>query len=426
MAHTDMIEELEELEQIAAKPYLEEERPAKPELVAPSEARPRPSRRKLLVFVAAVVLVSGVLAWWHFRQYESTDDALVDGHLHAISARVTGTVQWVNPKVVDNQYVEAGTLLFELDPNDYQVALEQAKANLDAKDAALSGSRVGVPITRATAFSQLRFANAGRDAAVADLDAAHANLLTAQHKLQQDEAISAWAERERVRYEGLQDSIVSRSEYDGKEKEARAAVQAVEADRAEVTAAEKRIIAAQGQLAQRQADVDSAGTAPDRVTDAQSRLQTANAQLEQARADVHAAELNLGYTKVYAPVSGIIGRKTLEVGQRIQPGQTLLSIIQTEDIWITANFKETQLQHMRSGQPVDVYVDAFGRKYKGTVENLAGASGTLFSLLPPENANGNFVKVVQRLPVRIRLNDGQDPQHLLRPGMSVEPTVKVR
>lgn len=384
------------------------------------------SKRMLTTFAVIVAIAAATAFWLHYRKYESTDDAQVDGHLHPISARISGTVVRINPKVVDNQYVEAGTLLFELDPNDYQVALEQAKANLDAREATVAGSRVGVPITRTTAFSQLRLAGAAKDQAAANVESEQANLLMLQHKLEQDEAIYRRAERDRVRYQGLLDSIVSQSEYDARETEARSSQQAVEADRAAISAAEKRIAAARGELGQKQAELESAGTAPDRVTDAQARLLTTTAQFEQAKADVHAAELNLSYTKVYAPVSGIIGRKTVEVGQHIQPGQTLLSIVPVDDIWITANFKETQLQHMRAGQAVRIYVDTFGRSYDGTVENLAGAAGTLFSLLPPENANGNFVKVVQRLPVRIRLNAGEDAGHLLRPGMSVEPTVRVQ
>lgn len=425
MAHSNQV--VEELEDLAAL-----ESDFKPDHAEDPDSQQLPqggkqkSKRILFAFGFGLVIVAATAAWLHYRKYESTDDAQVDGHLHPISARISGTVIRINSKVVDNQYVEAGTLLFELDPNDYQVTLEQAKANLDAREAVVTGSRVGVPITRTTVFSQLRLAGAAKDQAAANVESEQANLVMLQHKLQQDQAVYERAERDRKRYEGLLDSIVSQSEYDARATEARSAQEAVEADRASISAAEKRIAAARGEFAQKQAELDSAGTAPDRVTDAQARLLTSSAQVEQAKADVHAAELNLGYTKVYAPVSGIIGRKTVEVGQHIQPGQTLLSIVPVDDVWITANFKETQLQHMRAGQPVRVYVDTFGRSYAGTVENLAGAAGTLFSLLPPENANGNFVKVVQRLPVRIRLNAGEDPQRLLRPGMSVEPTVKVR
>ena len=162
------------------------------------------------------------------------------------------------------------------------------------------------------------------------------------------------------------------------------------------------------------------------MSDAKAKSDSSVGQVNQAKADVRTAELNLGYTKIYAPVSGVIGRKTVELGHRIQPGQSLLAVVPLDDIWVTADFKETQLKYMRAGEPVSIHVDTFARDYNGTVENLPGAAGTLFSLLPPENASGNFVKVVQRLPVRIRFNPGQDPQHLLRPGMSVEPEIKVR
>jgi membrane fusion protein, multidrug efflux system len=172
--------------------------------------------------------------------------------------------------------------------------------------------------------------------------------------------------------------------------------------------------------------VQEARTAPQQLVDAQAKWQSSVGEVERAKADVRTAELNLGYTKIYAPVSGVIGRKTVELGQRIQPGQSLLAIVPLDDVWVTADFKETQLKYMRPGQSVSIHVDTFGRDYRGTVENLPGAAGALFSLLPPDNASGNFVKVVQRLPVRIRFGRDQDPQHLLRPGMSVEPRVKVR
>jgi membrane fusion protein (multidrug efflux system) len=384
--------------------------------------------RPFLVFgLLPVVIVTGLLLWLHYRQFETTDDAQIDGHVNAISTRISGTVVNVNPKVVNNAYVEAGTLLFELDPNDYQVALEQAQANLATREATASAAQVNVPITNASAFSQLRLASAGSAEASATVQSEQANLSIAEHKVQQDEAIYARAERDRVRYQALVEKHeIARSEYDARETEARSAEQALESDRAAVIAAQRKIAAAQSHLAQKQAEVDSARTAPQQVTDARARFKSSSGQVEQARADVHAAQLNLSYTKIYAPVSGIIGRKTVELGQRVQQGQSLLAIVPVDDIWVTANFKETQLRLMRPGQPVTIHVDSFDHDYQGTVENLAGAAGTLFSLLPPENANGNFVKVVQRMPVRVRFNAGEDPQHLLRPGMSTESTVKVR
>jgi membrane fusion protein (multidrug efflux system) len=375
-----------------------------------------------------VVVTLVLLSWWLYaRRFESTDDAQVDGHLNAISARITGTVLYINPKVEDNQYVEAGTLLVELDPNDYEAALDHAKADVVTREAVARSAGVNVPITDTSAFSRLQLAEAAREEAAASIAAEEANLVAARHRVQQDEAIYSRAERDRVRYQALAEKHeISRSEYDARETESVAAAQTLESDRAAVEAIQQKIAQAHSLVAERQAQVQEARTAPQQVVDAQAKSQSSAGDVERARADVRTAELNLGYTKIYAPVSGVIGRKTVELGQRIQPGQSLLAIVPLDDIWVTADFKETQLKYMRPGQSVNIHVDTFGRDYRGTVENLPGAAGTLFSLLPPENASGNFVKVVQRLPVRIRFNPNQDPRHALRPGMSVEPRVRVR
>ena len=389
----------------------------------------RPSRisGRALLALAAVAVVAG-LGWWIYaQQFEATDDAQIDGHLDAISARISGTVIYINPKVENNQSVEAGTLLLELDPNDYQAELDHAKGELATREGEAHSAGVNVPITQTSAFSHLRVAEAARDEAIAALDAELANLNAAKHKVQEDEAISARAERDRVRYVALVEKHeISRSEYDARETDATASAQALETDRAAVIAAEKKIAAAQNLVVQREAQVRDAQTAPQQVIDSQAKSQSKNGEVELASADVRTAELNLAYTKIYAPVSGVIGRKTVELGHRIQPGQMLLAIVPVDDIWVTANFKETQLNHMRPGERVTIYVDTFDRDYEGTVENLPGAAGPVFSLFPPENATGNYVKVVQRFPVRIRFNKDQDPEHLLRPGMSVEPKVKVR
>jgi membrane fusion protein, multidrug efflux system len=274
-------------------------------------------------------------------------------------------------------------------------------------------AQVNVSIVGANAFSQLRSAEAGKAQAAASVDTEKARLLAAQHKLQQDQAVAERTERDRIRYQALVDKEeISRSDYDGRATDAFAAQQAVEADRAAVT--------------QRQAQIEAAETAPRQVTDAKAKSASAFGQAERANADLHTALLNLEYTKIYAPVSGVIGRKTVELGHRVQPGQGLMVIVPLDDIWVTANFKETQLKKMRPGQSVKLYVDTFGRSFKGTVESLPGAAGPLFSLFPPENSSGNYVKVVQRFPVRIRFDKNQDAEHSLRPGMSVEPTVAIR
>jgi membrane fusion protein (multidrug efflux system) len=375
----------------------------------------------------ALVALSATLWWLHARHFETTDDAQVDGHINVVSSRITGTVAYVNPRVENNQYVEAGTLLVELDPSDYEAALDHARADLATREGSARSADVNVPITNASAFSQLTLAEAAVDEAEAALATEEANLAAAQHRVQQDQAIAVRAERDRMRYKSLVDAgVVSHLDYDAREADALADAQAVDADLALVRAEEQKIKQVRKLILQREAQVGAARTAPEQVNDAKAKSESSIGQVSQAKADVRTAELNLGYTKIYAPISGVIGRKTVELGHRIQPGQSLLAIVPLDDIWVTADFKETQLKYMRAGQPVTVHVDTFGRNYRGTIENLPGAAGTLFSLLPPENASGNFVKVVQRLPVRIRLNPDEDPQHLLRPGMSVEPAVRVR
>ena len=389
-----------------------------------------PSRKvsRWILLAFSVVTLAGASLWWlHSQNYESTDDAQIEGHLDLVSARISGTVTYINQRVENNQFVEAGTLLLELDARDYIAELEHAKANLDTTSAEARAARVTVPIVDASAFGQLHSAEAAKAEALASVESEQANLRAAQHKLQQDEAVHARAERDRVRYQALVEKHeISRSDYDARQTEAVGTGQAVDADRAAVTGEEEKITEARSRVLEREAQIDAARMAPQQVTDARANSDSAIGHSEQARADLHTAQLNLSYTKIYAPVSGVIGRKTVELGHRVQPGQSMLVIVPLDDIWITANFKETQLKRMRPGQPVTIRVDTFGRDYRGKVENLPGAAGPLFSVFPPENATGNYVKVVQRFPVRIRLDKDQDPDRMLRPGMSVEPTVRVR
>jgi membrane fusion protein (multidrug efflux system) len=394
----------------------------------PKEPQWKPLSRRQWVLLAIALVAIAALSWLLYaRQFESTDDAQIDGHIDVISSRIPGTVVFVNPKVENNQYVEAGTLIAELDPTDYLAALDHAKADLATRQAAARSAQINVPITGANAFSQLNLAEASLQEALATVQTEEANLAAAQHKVRQDEALYTRADRDRTRWQKLADEgVFSRSDSDAREAEALADAQMIETDRALVAAIQQKVAAAKSLVEQRRAQVAAARTAPQQVSNAQAQVESSTGQVGQAQADVHTAELNLGYTKIYAPVSGVIGRKTVELGQRIQPGQSLLAIVPVNDIWVTANFKETQLAHMQPGQPVTIHVDAFNRDYQGTVENLPGAAGTLFSLLPPENATGNYVKVVQRLPVRVRFNPDQDPTHMLRPGMSVEPSVRVR
>ena len=400
---------------------------AKSESAQSENKAPKASAARWVFLAFSLVALAGTSLWWlHAQNYESTDDAQIEGHLDLVSTRISGTVNWINPRVENNQVVEAGTPLLELDPRDYAAELEHAKADLDTRRAEARSAQVTVPIVNASAFGQLHSAEAAKEQALASVESEQANLVAAQHKLQQDEALRARAERDRVRYQALVEKHeISRSDYDARQTDATAAGQAVESDRATVTSVEQKIAQARSLVVQREAQIEAARVAPQQVNDARAKSDSAAGHLEQARADLNTAQLNLSYTKIYAPVSGVIGRKTVELGHRVQPGQSLLVIVPLDDIWITANFKETQLRHMHPGQSVTIRVDTFGCDYKAKVENLPGAAGPLFSLFPPENATGNYVKVVQRFPVRIRLDKDQDPERMLRPGMSVEPTVDV-
>ena len=405
--------------------------PAKgPELLDQSDF---PSRRfwsAKRVFLAAALLIavaSGLSYWVYARRFETTDDAQVDGHFAQLSTRVSGTVLYVNPQVENGHYVKVGTVLARLDPRDYEADLDHARAILNTKEAESRSAGIQVSITQATAFSRLHVAQEEEKAAVESVAEAEAVLEAAHRRVQQGTEVASHSERDRLRYAALVEKReISRSFYDARETDARTAADALAADQAAEVAAERRVASAQRTVFQRQAEIDAAQTAPQQISDARAQSASANGALEQALADVRTAELNLSYTTIYAPVSGVIGHKTVEPGNRIQPGQTLLTIVPVDDIWITANFKETQLRRMRPGESVTVHVDSFGRDYRGTIEDLAGASGPLFSLFPPENASGNYVKIVQRFPIRIHIDPNQDPQHQLRPGMSVEAKVRVR
>lgn len=386
------------------------------------------SLKKILVVVTLVIVAVAGLGWWLYaRQFETTDDAQVDGHFAQLSSRVSGTVLYVNPLVENDRYVTAGTMLATLDPRDYQADLDHARAILATKGAEARSAGLQVTITQATAFSQLQEAEAKTQAARESVAAAQAELRAAQERVQQDTAIAGHTERDRVRYAALVEKHeISRSFYDARETDAKTAGETLAADQAAEIAATREVAEADQTVTQGEADVAAARTAPQQVSNARAQSASADGGLAQARADVRTAELNLSYTTIYAPVSGVIGHKTVELGHRIQPGQTLLTIVPVDDIWVTANFKETQLGHMHPGEPVTIHVDTFGRDFRGTVEDMAGASGPLFSLFPPENASGNYVKIVQRFPVRIHISPGEDPQHQLRPGMSVEAKVRVR
>jgi membrane fusion protein, multidrug efflux system len=397
-------------------------------------------RVRILVGVAVLLAIGAGAWWWIAAGRESTDDAQVDAHITPIAARIGGTVLHV--PVEANQEVEAGAVLVEIDKRDYEVALERARAELADVEAAAIGARVGVPITSTTTSSNEVTAKGGVEGAEAayleaqqGVEVARTRLVTAQARQREAAANSSKATKDVERLKPLlaKDEI-SQQQYDAAVAAAASNTASVDSAQAQVKEAELGIRVAESRVAQasvgRQqasAQLKEAQTAPEQVEASRARLAAAEAKVRQNQAMVKQAELNLEYSTVKAPVKGIVSRKGVEVGQVIQQGQPLMTVIPLDRIWITANFKETQLEEMRPGQRVKIEVDAYGgREFSGKVESLAAATGSRFSLLPPDNATGNYVKVVQRVPVRILLDDGQDPEHLLRPGMSVVPTVYTR
>jgi membrane fusion protein, multidrug efflux system len=391
----------------------------------------RPSRTqspgfRIAVLIALVVLlVVGFFVYRYFTSYESTDDAQVDGHINSVSARITGHVIKLN--VQDNQYVQAGTVLVEIDPADYQVAYDRARADYADAQAGAVAAGVTVPITSVNTSSQISASEADVASARAGIQAAEQQFQAAKAQLQQADANNFKAQNDLGRYKQLvEKQEISQQQYDQAVAAAKASAAAVEAARANADAAEQQVIQARGRLVQAEANWRYANTAPKQLQVSKAKAQSALAEVQRMKANLDQAELNLRYTKVIAPVNGIVSNRTVEVGQNVAPGQELMKVINLDDIWITANYKETQLRDMKPGQRVTIEVDANGRKYNGKVDSIAGASGARFSLLPPENATGNYVKVVQRVPVKIVLDPGSNNDHSLRPGLSVTPKVWVR
>lgn len=377
---------------------------------ARSYFREHPAAKWVLLVIVIAVAVTAVLVWRYYAVREFTDDAQIDGHIVPVSARVGGTVLKVN--VDDNQMVEAGMVLVQLDPKDYQVALDKTRAEFADAVAAAAAARTGVPITSTTTASGLATARANLNAANQEVDAARA-------RQQEAEANYAKISADLNRMKQLiSKDEISRQQYD-------AAVAAEQAARATVEAARASVAAAQSHVTQAEAQVEAAATGPQQVSVTQARASSAEAAAQKAKANLDQAELNLRYTTVRAPFAGVVSKRSVEPGQVVAAGQPLFAVVNLDDIWVTANYKETQLHGMCPSQPGTIHVDTFNRDYNGHVDSISGATGARFSLLPPENATGNYVKVVQRIPVKIVFERGQDPNHLLRPGMSVEPTVLV-
>jgi membrane fusion protein (multidrug efflux system) len=393
---------------------------------APATAYPsRRSRKRLIIVAAAVVLIVGGAILWHWLSgFESTDDAQVDVHLYPVSARISGYVQAVH--VEDNQYVQQGATLVEIDPEDYQVALAKAQADLATAEATARSLNIDVPISSVDTSSQLQYTGSDIENAKAAIAASEKQVAAAKARVLEAVAGNVKAQDDVQRYHLLliKDEIPKQT-YDYAVASAQTETAAVDAARADEATAEQNVAQAQSRLIEAVARDRSAQAGPERVASTRARAVSAVADVEEKRAALHQAELNLGYAKVAAPVSGEVTKKVV-VGLNVDPGEQMLTVVPLDQVWITANFKETQLKHMQPGQRVEIECDSNGRTYKGRVDSIAGATGPLFSLLPPENATGNYVKIVQRVPVKIVLDAGENRDHQLRPGMNVEAKVYLR
>lgn len=386
----------------------------------------RSRRRFIIIGVVAVLVVGALLFWWHSTYYEDTDDAQVDGNLIQISSRIVGHVARVD--VEQNQYVDAGATLVEIDPSDYETALQQAEANLESAEASYEAARVNVPVIHINTGTNLQNANVDVASANASVTQAQNQLRAAEARVVAAQANYAKAKLDVDRYTPLvQKDIISKQQFDAAVATESADQAAVDEAQADVVAGRDAVRIARDRVTEAQQTLNYAKTAPQQVEIQKAKADQAAAMVNQARAQLAQAKLNLQYCTIHAPAAGIITTKSVEPGQNVGAGQALMTLVSLDNVWITANFKETQLRYMKVGQPVTIHVDAYGRDYDGKVTQIGGATGSMLSLFPPENATGNYVKVVQRIPVRIDLtNPDEDKDHSLRPGMSVEPKVRVK
>jgi membrane fusion protein, multidrug efflux system len=389
--------------------------------------KPRTRRRGILVAVVVVIVLVALGIWWRSTFTEDTDDAQVNGHLIQVSSRIAGQVLKVY--VNENQYVKAGDPIADLDPKDFQVAVENAEAALASAKANAAAASVAVPILTVNTGSTLSSANTDVSSAEAGVAQAERQLEAVKARVVQAQANNTKAQSDLERYRPLvEKDVISRQQWDAAVATADAAKAGLADANATQKAAEQGVKLAHDKLSQARAMLKYAQTGPQQVVAQNSKYKQAEAQVQQAQAQLNIAKLNLSYTKILAPVAGIITRKSVELNQNVAVGQNLLTLVQLDDLWVTANFKETQLRNMHAGQAVTIHVDANGRDYDGKVTQIGGATGSVLSLFPPENATGNYVKVVQRVPVRIDFTDlaKEDSNHELRPGLSVEPKVRVK
>lgn len=406
-----------------------------PELVHHEEAgrstlRRNRAARPIIVAVVVIALLLVGWFWWESRHWEDTDDAQVNGHIYPINARVAGQVLKVNYD--DGQVVRKGDLLVQIDPTDYKVALERATAEYHDAQAQALAARYGVPVQSVGSVSQIRSATADMASAEAGVAAARKQADAAQQQIVEAEANAVKLNTDVERYRQLLGKKeISQQQFDQATAAAKAANATVSARQAELLAAQAQVKVAESRVESANAEIKNARATPNVVAATKARAESADAQVLRYKAALDQAQLNLGYTSIVAPVDGVVGKRSAQVGDNVGIGQDLMAIVPLNDVWVTANFKETQLTYMKPGQAVKIKVDTYsGRKWNGHVTSIGGATGAIYSLLPPENATGNYVKVVQRIPVRIDFDGHGQPNFnhdgLLRPGMSVEPDVKVR
>ena len=418
------LREERERQQMSHGPSQEGNPPEPPKPEQPKKSHPR--RKAVIILVIAALVMGGGLWWLYSRQFESTDDAQVEAHLDGLAARIAGTVTAVY--VEENQFVQAGQVVADLDPRDDQVAVEVARSQLAQARAQSQSESPNVPVTQTTTQTTIATTGQDIDRARAGVAAANQNYQSALARVQEAEANNAKAQADVERYRPLAaKDEVPQEQFAQIMATAKEDAAAVAANQASAEAARKQIDQSQAALQQAQQRARQAQqNAPREVEIRRADVAARQAAIQAAQALLDQAKLNLSYCKIVSPVAGIVAQRAAEVGQHVAPGQQIVLISQIDDLWVTANFKETQIRRMRANQAVRIHVDALGRDFAGSVESMPAASGSITSLLPPENATGNFVKVVQRLPVRIRFEPGQSGMDQLRPGMSVEPRVRIR
>jgi len=371
---------------------------------------------------AAVV---GIFYWLHARQFESTDDAQVDAHLNNVTSRIDGTITHVY--VDDNQIVKAAQTLVDLDPQDYKASLDQALAQLTQARSMVIAERPNIPITEVENVTNIATGEADVANTQAALAAAERDRDSAAAKVVEAEANNAKAQADLLRYKMLiAKEEISQQEYDQIVATAKAQAANLTANQAGVESAIHTVDQRRAQLLQAQSRLSqNRRTAPQQIAIRRANIASNQASAQSAEAQLETARLKLSYARIAAPVDGIVLKRSAEVGSRVAAGQQLMQIAQIGDLWVTANFKETQLKNLHPRQGARLHVDALQQDFDGYVESIGGSTGSVASVLPPENATGNYVKVVQRVPVRIRFKPNQNGLDRLRPGMSVEPEVHI-